>query len=83
MNELKARAEADGIRVFFISALHRQGIDELLQELWRMLAEVDRHAPLVRLRPVQTEEGADLPDREARADGDDEGEAEVIWTYEA
>ena len=83
VNELKARAEADGIRVFFISALHRQGIDELLQELWRMLAEVDRHAPLVRLRPVQTEEGADLPDREARADGDDEGEAEVIWTYEA
>jgi len=36
LQALKDRAAQDGRRVFFISALERTGLEELLDELWRM-----------------------------------------------
>ncbi|MDO5537178.1 MAG: GTPase ObgE [Desulfovibrionaceae bacterium] len=88
LEELKARAKADGLRIFFISALESQGLEELLTELWRMQDEVDRHAPLIRLRPVESgTEAAVEPDEPRGRDdgdgGDDDGDGpEFIWVYE-
>lgn len=38
--ELKATVEATGEKVFFISALTGEGVDELLAEMWRHLATI-------------------------------------------
>ncbi|MCA1986558.1 MAG: GTPase Obg [Desulfovibrio sp.] len=40
LQTLKARAQADGMRVFFISALEKRGVDQLLAAIWDMLAHV-------------------------------------------
>ncbi|AGW12287.1 Obg family GTPase [Megalodesulfovibrio gigas] len=37
---LKARAQADGMRVYFISALEKRGVEQLLAAIWDMLAHV-------------------------------------------
>jgi len=36
LDALKARAKAEGRKIFFISALHGQGLDELVDEIWRL-----------------------------------------------
>lgn len=74
---LRARAEADGRRIFFISAKEGTGLEELVEELWHWLDSQEAHEPIVRLRdPSEAEEPL----------GEDEGEApediEVIWTHE-
>ena len=40
---IRARAEADGRRMFFISARDGEGLEELTAELWRLRDELDRH----------------------------------------
>ena len=88
--ELRARAKQDGLQVFFISALEKIGLEELLAELWRMQERMAVHAPLVRLRPVETDgddvgEGAgDDAGADAETDGDEDGGdgPEIIYTRE-
>jgi len=40
--DLKAKVEASGEKVFFISALTGEGIDEILEEMWKQLALHDK-----------------------------------------
>lgn len=75
--ELRARAKEDGLQIFFISALEKTGLEELLAELWRMQESMAVHAPLVRLRQVETGDSAE----EDEGDGGDDG-PEIIYTYE-
>lgn len=77
LEELKEKAAAAGQKIYFISALTGEGLPELVEELWRMLRNVELHAPLIRLRPVgNTEE-------KPAVDTDDDGdEPECIWVYE-
>ncbi len=84
LEALKARAEADGMHVFFMSALEGRGLEELLEELWRMQEAMSRHAPLIRLRPVEQPEEATARAVEDKDDGDgDDGDGpEFIWVYE-
>lgn len=76
--ELRARAKEDGLQIFFISALEKTGLEELLAELWRMQESMAVHAPLVRLRPVETGDTAE----EDEGDGGDDDGPEIIYTYE-
>ena len=40
--DLRAEVEASGEKVFFISALTGEGVEELLEEMWRQLAEMNK-----------------------------------------
>lgn len=40
---LKARADAEGRRIFFISAREGEGLEALLAELWKLRDDLDRH----------------------------------------
>jgi GTP-binding protein len=40
--DMKAKVEASGERVFFISALTGEGVDELVAEMWRQLALLEK-----------------------------------------
>lgn len=77
LEELKEKAAAAGKKIYFISALTGEGLPELVEELWRMLRNVELHAPLIRLRPVENTE--EKPAGDAEDDGD---EPECIWVYE-
>ncbi len=80
LEALRARAEADGVRAHFISALEGLGLEGLLEELWRLHDELDVHAPLVRPRSVpEAESGAEAP----AAPGEEDGEGpECVWVFE-
>ena len=54
---IRARAEADGRRMFFISARDGEGLEELTAELWRLRDELDRHEALVRFAEEEEEAG--------------------------
>lgn len=60
---LKARADAEGRRIFFISAREGEGLDALLAELWTLRDDLDRHAPLVRF-VEEEEESEEFPEIE-------------------
>ena len=60
---LKARADADGRRIFFISAREGEGLEALLAELWKLRDDLDRHAPLVRF-VEEEEESEEFPEIE-------------------
>ncbi len=82
LQALRQRAAADGMHIHFISALEGEGLEELLQELWRMQEEIATHAPLI--RPRGQEEMADAcagPGDAVDDDHDDDG-PECIWVYE-
>ncbi len=81
LEELKEKAAAAGQKIFFISALTGEGLAELVEELWRMLRNVELHAPLIRLRPVENTE--EKPGDAAGEGPDDEEDGpECIWVYE-
>jgi len=69
LEALKARAEADGRDIVFISAREETGLDALVERMWKMRDELDFHEPLVRYEDevVVDEEFPDI---------------EVIWTRE-
>ncbi len=79
LEELKAKAAAEGQKIFFISALTGEGLPELVEELWRMLRDIELHAPLIRLRPVENAEEKPAEGTEDDGEGD---EPECIWVYE-
>ena len=69
LDAIKAKAEAAGRSVFFISAKEGTGLEPLVAEMWHRYAELGLHAPLVRFEdesPVEEE----FPD------------IEVIWVKE-
>jgi GTP-binding protein len=57
LEKLRARARADKRRIFFISALEKTGLEEVLDEMWRLSEELALHAPLA------GRAGNDLPAR--------------------
>lgn len=77
LEAVKKRAQDEGKKIFFVSALTGEGLPELVEELWRMLEQMERHAPLIRLR----EEEAPAPDAEAASEDDEDG-PEFIWVRE-
>ncbi len=67
---LRERAQADGLPVFFISALNGEGIEDVVAEMWRLKEELMPGEALVRPREAaEPEEPADE-------------DVEVIWTRE-
>jgi GTPase len=77
LEAVKKRAQDEGKKIFFVSALTGEGLPELVEELWRMLEQMERHAPLIRLR----EEEVQAPDAEAASEDDEDG-PEFIWVRE-
>jgi len=66
---LKKKAAEDGRKMYFMSALHGEGVEEIVEEMWRIQETVERHAPINSARDWVEEV-------------DDEEEVEVIWTRE-
>ncbi len=64
LQALQARAENDGRRLFFISALHKTGpegagFDELVEEMWRLQEELEFNAPFEHLRDLEPDDDDD------------------------
>ncbi|MDR2893637.1 MAG: GTPase ObgE [Deltaproteobacteria bacterium] len=66
---LQERANEDGRRIIFISALERQGLEPLIEEMWRLQAELEQNEPLLKSRASQMK-GADADDAENGPDDD-------------
>ena len=66
---LKKKAAEDDRKMYFMSALHGEGVEEIVEEMWRIQETVERHAPINSARDWVEEV-------------DDEEEVEVIWTRE-
>ena len=79
---MRKRAEEDGLKIFFISALQGTGLEELMQELWRMQTSMDMHAPLVRTRAPEILPDADADLDEEEYDEEDGDGPQFIWTKE-
>ena len=70
LEELKARAKADGRDIYFISARDGIDIEPLVEELWRMRDETASHAPILHFAEIDGDEDEEFP------------EIEVIYTRE-
>ena len=70
LEELKARAKADGRNIFFISARDGIAIEPLVEELWRMRDVTSSHAPILHFAELDGDEDEEFP------------EIEVIYTRE-
>lgn len=46
VERLSEQAEQAGRKVLFVSALHGQGLDELMEEIWHMVHGTDENAPM-------------------------------------
>ena len=78
--ELRQRAEAEGRRMFFISALTGQGLEELVDTLWRMRDELQAHSPTPEFSRMRfAEEPADGGAPDSRDDNGTDG-VEVIYS---
>lgn len=75
---LRVRAGEEGRTVFFISALTGEGVEAVVEEMWRLQDEITPHQPLIRLREVEAQETGE-DESEAEAAGEDET-VEVVWT---
>ena len=60
---LRARAIAEGRRIFFVSAREGIGLEGLLAAMWDMCSEEDIHAPLLHFREMEVED-EEFPDIE-------------------
>lgn len=70
LEELQARAKADGRAIFFISARDGIGLEPLVEELWRLRDATSRHEPLLHFEEIAEDESEEFP------------EIEVIYTHE-
>ena len=61
---LKARAEADGREIFFISARDGIGIEPLVAAMWRLRDEVAPHEPLHHFEEIESLDEEEFPDIE-------------------
>lgn len=55
LNALKERAKKDGRKIFFISAKEGIGLEPLVEEMWHLQGEFNRHQPLVHYQDVAAE----------------------------
>lgn len=76
LEKLRAIAQAEGRKIFLISALQEEGLEELSAELWRLYNEIKPGAALVRLREVPAKAADDSEEPE------EEQETQVIWVRE-
>ena len=74
-----ARASTSGPKS---SALQGTGLEELMQELWRMQTSMDMHAPLVRTRAPEILPDADADMDEDEEEYDEDDGPQFIWTKE-
>ncbi len=63
INELQAQADADKRTVFFISAMHGQGIEQLVKHIWNMRDDLETNAPFLHFKEVEVSE-EEFPDIE-------------------
>ena len=70
LEELKARAKADGRDIYFISARDGIDIEPLVEELWRMRDATASHAPILHFAELDGDDDEEFP------------EIEVIYTRE-
>ncbi len=56
LESLKARAKADNRQVFFISAMHGQGIEEVVEYIWKMRDGLEVNAPFIHLKEIEVQE---------------------------
>lgn len=70
LDALQARAQADGRRIFFISARDDLGLEPLVEELWSVRDESALHEPLLHFQADDAAEDEEFP------------EIEVIYTRE-
>lgn len=70
LEALQARAQADGRRIFFISARDDLGLEPLVEELWTVRDESALHEPLLHFQVDDEAEDEEFP------------EIEVIYTRE-
>ncbi len=64
LQALQERAKADNREVFFISAMHGTGIEELVTHLWKMRDALEQNAPFLHLREIEVDEEEEFPDIE-------------------
>ncbi len=70
VDALRRRAEADGRTIWFMSALNGEGVEAVAEQMWRLRDELERHAPLVHYKEVETRD-EEFP------------EIEVVYTRES
>ena len=56
LDQLRERAARDGKEIFFISAREGEGLEALVDALWRLRADLEPHAPLVHYQEVVVHE---------------------------
>ena len=78
VDALRTKAKEEGRTVFFISALTGEGVDAVVEEMWRLQDEITPHQPLVRLREIEAPETDDEESDEEET-GSEEG-VEIVWT---
>ncbi|CAK7055633.1 MAG: GTPase Obg [Desulfovibrio sp.] len=70
IQRLRERAESDGRKIWFISALTGEGVEDVVEAMWSLCENLDMNAPLVIFKEVASDE-----------DGSEDA-PEIIWTRE-
>ncbi len=63
LTNLQDRAKADNRQVFFVSAMHGQGIEELVAHIWSMRDALDTNSPFLHFKEAEIKE-EEFPDIE-------------------
>ena len=85
LEAIRQRAEAEGRRLFFISALTGQGLEELTETMWRLRDELEANAPVpafTRARlagDLAGDQPGDEPDDDDESDAGGD-EVEIIYS---
>jgi GTP-binding protein len=83
---LRERADADKREIYFISALNKEGVEDVARAMWRLFDSLINHDPLIRFKehPGVVFEDADEEGFDVAGDAgaDDLPGVEVIWTRE-
>jgi GTP-binding protein len=74
LQALRQRAEAEGREVFFISALTGEGLDAVVEAMWRLRDELEPHAPEGRFAAGRF----DAPDDDDE-EPDDDGPVQALY----
>ena len=77
--ELRQRAEAEGRRIFFISALTGEGLEDLVGTLWRLRDELEAHSPTPEFSRMRFAGDSAENDSDA-SDDDGDGGVEVVYS---
>ncbi len=88
LTALKQTAKAENRQVFFISALHGEGLDELKEAMWALSANLPLSEAFATPRTAEELAGTDAeissaaPGNDDFEDAEDYSDIEVIWTKE-